>query len=250
MLEQRLLNGKVAFVTGATRGIGRAIAKLFAEQGAVVYANGRTDGSLDSLVTESIDFGYKIIPLYFDVTDNASIKAAITRVKKEQGCLDVLVNNAGIMKDALIGMVDSNVAHQTFEVNVFAVMELTQLAARVMTRQKSGSIINLASIVGMQGNKGQIVYSASKGAVIAMTKTAAKELASWNVRVNAIAPGMIETDMFNSIGKEKVAEKLLNIGMGRLGTPEDVAKTALFLASDLSEYFTGQILCIDGGAII
>jgi len=129
-------------------------------------------------------------------------------------------------------------------------MELTQLAARIMTKQKKGSIINMASIMGVNGNKGQFVYSASKGAVIAMTRTAAKELAPYNIKINAVAPGMIDTEMFRSIGVEKIAERLNNIGMGRLGTPEDVAKVCIFLASDLSEYVTGQIIGVDGAAII
>jgi 3-oxoacyl-[acyl-carrier protein] reductase len=245
-----LIIGKVALVTGASRGIGRQIALTFAENGAVVYANARKEGSLDNLIVENENMSGKIIPVYFDVTDADASKNAVIRIKKESGKLDCLVNNAGIMQDALIGMIDKKTMHDVFETNVFAVMELTQLAARIMTRQKSGSIINLASIVGVNGNKGQLVYSASKGAVIAMTKTAAKELASQKIRVNAVAPGMIDTEMFRSIGVEKAAERLKNIGMGRLGAPEDVAKTCLFLASDLSEYVTGQIVGVDGAAII
>jgi len=245
-----MLKGKITLVTGASRGIGRQIAFTFAENGATVYANARKENSLDNLLKECEGFSGKIIPVYFDVTDADASKNFIIKIKKESGKLDCLVNNAGIMKDALIGMIDKKTIYEIFETNVFAVMELTQLVARIMTRQKSGSIINLASIVGVNGNKGQLVYSASKGAVIAMTKTAAKELASQNIRVNAIAPGMIDTEMFRSIGVEKVAERLANIGMGRLGTPEDVAKICLFLASDLSEYVTGQIVGVDGAAII
>jgi len=177
-------------------------------------------------------------------------KKIIMQIKNKGGKLDCLVNNAGIMQDALIGMINKKTIHDVFETNVFAVMELMQLAARIMTKQKSGSIINMASIVGVNGNKGQLVYSASKGAVIAMTKTAAKELAPQNIRVNAVAPGMVDADMFRSIGMEKVTERLENIGMGRLGTPEDVAKVCVFLASDLSEYVTGQIIGVDGAAII
>jgi 3-oxoacyl-[acyl-carrier protein] reductase len=245
-----LLTGKVALVTGTSRGIGRQIALLFAENGATVYANARKEGSLDGLIAESENLRGEIIPIYFDVTDADASKNAVMRIKKGSGKLDCLVNNAGIMQDALIGMIDKKTVHDVFETNVFAVMELTQLAARIMMKQKSGSIINLASIVGVNGNKGQLVYSASKGAVIAMTKTAAKELASQNIRVNAIAPGMIDTDMFRSIGAEKIAERLENIGMGKLGAPEDVAKVCVFLASDLSEYVTGQIIGVDGAAIL
>jgi 3-oxoacyl-[acyl-carrier protein] reductase len=192
-----------------------------------------------------------LIPLYFDVTDTAAAKSAVMRAKKEQGKIDCLVNNAGIMQDALIGMVDANVTRKIFDTNVFAVMELLQLAARIMKKQDSGgSIVNFASIVGMNGSAGQLAYSASKGAVIAMTKTAAKELSPFNIRVNAIAPGMIDTDMFRSIGEERVAERIEAIGMHRLGTPQEVAQTCMFLVSDLSRYVTGQIIGVDGSAVI
>jgi 3-oxoacyl-[acyl-carrier protein] reductase len=245
-----MLNGTVALVTGTSRGIGRDVAIQFAKRGARVYANARTHGSLNSLIEESKGLRGRILPMYFDVTDVSAAKDAIMLVKKESGRLDCLVNNAGMMQDALIGMIDEKSMRDVFEVNVFAVMMLTQFAARIMMRQNSGSIINLASIVGINGNKGQLVYSATKGAVIAMSKTAAKELAHHNIRVNAVAPGMIDTDMFRSIGEEKVADRLKNIGMGRLGTPTDVANVCVYLASDLSEYVTGQIIGVDGAAII
>lgn len=246
-----LLKDKVGFVTGAGRGIGRGIVTEFAKNGAIVYANALKDGSVDDLSMEMREvYNVTVIPLYFDVTDSVALKDAFVKIQKEQGRLDVVVNNAGVMKDALIGMVSKKLMEDTFAVNVFAVMELLQLAAKLMTRRKSGSIINISSIVGVNGNKGQLVYSASKGAVIALTKTAAKELANKNIRVNAIAPGMIDTDMFRSIGEEYISKRLTNIGMGRLGTPEDIAKTCVYLASDLSTYVTGQIIGVDGSAII
>jgi 3-oxoacyl-[acyl-carrier protein] reductase len=240
----QLLKGKTALITGAGRGIGRATAELFIENGAIVYANDIEAGSLDSIACESL------IPMYFDVTDTQAAKAVIMQIKKEQGQLDCLVNNAGIMQDALIGMVDMGVARRIFDINVFAVMELTQLAARLMKKQESGSIINFASIVGVRGNIGQLAYSASKGAVIAMTKTAAKELASYKIRVNAVAPGMIDTDLFRSIGEDRVKERISQIGMDRLGTPNEIAQACLFLASDMSQYITGQIIGIDGSTVI
>lgn len=251
MADVRLLEGKICFVTGAGRGIGRGIVNEFAKHGATIYANDFIKGSLDTLVDEMQEkYASEVIPLYFDVTDTEAAKKALMKVQKEQKRLDVLVNNAGIMKDALIGMVTRKMMEDTFAVNVFAVMELMQIAAKLMMRQKSGSIINVSSIVGLNGNKGQLAYSASKGAVISITKTAAKELADKNIRVNAVAPGMIDTDMFRSVGEEHMAIRLANIGMGRLGTPEDVAKTCVYLASDLSEYVTGQIVGIDGCATI
>ena len=247
-----MLNGKIALVTGASRGIGRAVVENFAQNGAVVYANARTDGSLDAFTEELKNkYGVQVTPLYFDVTDSDGIKAAFTQIKKEQGRLDILVNNAGIMKDALIGMIPKGIMREVFDVNVFAVVELVQIASKLMIRQKSGSIINLASIVGINGSKGQLVYSASKGAVIAITKSAAKELAQYNIRVNALAPGMIDTDLLNPIGKEHIAELVAEkIGMKRLGASDEVANACAFLASDYSEYITGQILGIDGNALL
>ncbi len=243
-----MLNGKTALITGAGRGIGKAIAKTFAENGAIVYANDISTSLLDSLISESNN--ENIIPVPFDITDQKLTKEAMIKIKKEQGKIDVLVNNAGIMKDSIIGMVSKEDIRKTFEVNVFAGMDLLQLAAKIMIRQKSGSIINLASIVGVMGNKGQLAYSASKGAVIAMTKTASKELAEYNIRVNAIAPGMINTDMFNSVGERHRQERIDNIRMKRLGLPQDIANTALYLASDLSEYVTGQVIIVDGSSIV
>jgi len=236
-----MLEGKIALVTGASRGIGLATAELFAQNGAIVYANARTERCLDA---------FNVIPLYFDVTDSNGVKNAFMQIKKEHGRLDILVNNAGILRDALIGMISGEMIREIFEVNVFAVAEMIQYASKLMKKHNSGSIINLSSIVGINGNKGQLAYSASKGAVIAMTKTAAKELAPYNIRVNAIAPGMIDTDMFNSIGAERVSELTKNIGMNRLGTPGDVARACMFLASDQSEYITGQILGVDGSTVV
>lgn len=246
-----LLRDKICLVTGTSRGIGAAILRRFAEEGAVVYANARTEGSLDSVCEElSTTCNGEIIPMYFDITDEKAVKQAFLTIKKQHQRLDVLVNNAGIMKDALIGMVNKKLMQEIFEVNVFAMMQLMQLANKLMSRQKSGSIINMASIVGTNGNPGQLVYSASKGAVVAMTKTAAKELAPDNIRVNAIAPGMIDTDMFRSIGETKIQENLDKIKMGRLGNPSEIANACVFLASDLSSYVSGQILGVDGVTII
>lgn len=246
-----MLQDKVCLITGTNRGIGAALLEKFAKEGAVVYANARTEGSLDQAAEDLSGSGHATVyPVYFDVRDTARIKEVVVRIQKEHGRLDVLVNNAGIMKDALIGMASKDLMRDIFETNVFASMDLMQYAARIMKKQKSGSIVNFASIVGVQGNKGQLVYSASKGAVISMTKAAAKELAPYSIRVNAVAPGMIDTDMFRSVGKERVGEYIGNIGMGRLGTPEEVADACAFLASDHAGYITGQIVGVDGAAVI
>jgi 3-oxoacyl-[acyl-carrier protein] reductase len=242
-----MLKNKICLITGCSKGIGAATVEKFAKEHATIYASARTEGCIDQACEKlSETYHTQVMPLYFDVTDEAASKQAIMKIKKEQGRLDVLVNNAGIMQDALIGMVSKKLMQNIFDVNVFAVMNMIQLANKLMSRQRSGSIINISSIVGVEGNAGQLVYSASKGAVAALTKTAAKELAVHHIRVNAIAPGMIDTDMFRSIGEEKIQEHLKNIRLGRLGTPEDVANAIAFLASDDAEYITGQILGVDG----
>lgn len=249
--KSRLLEGKVALVTGASRGIGKSIAERFASEGAVVYANCRQEGCFDPIAARwSEQYSTQVIPVYYDVTDEQKTKSTFTKIMKEKKRLDILVNNAGIMEDALIGMISMDLMKQIFNTNVFAVINHMQLAARLMKKNGSGSIINMSSIVGVNGNPGQTVYSGSKGAIVAVTRTAAKELGPNKIRVNAIAPGMIDTDMYRSIGEEKMAEHQKSIKMGRLGTPEDIASATLFLASDLSQYVTGQILGVDGGAIL
>jgi 3-oxoacyl-[acyl-carrier protein] reductase len=236
-----MLSGKVAIVTGCNRGIGKSILDIFIEHGATIYAVARKAGSL-----QSYEENNRVIPCYFDVTDKNAVKDLFLTVKKNTGKLDILVNNAGIMQDALLGMITDTQIHATFEVNVFANILMMQYASKFMVKQQSGSIINLASIMGICGNAGQIVYSASKGAVIAMTKSAAKELSPHRIRVNAIAPGIIATDMLYSVSSEKLELLKSKVAMGSLGYPLDVAKAALFLASDLSEYVSGQILGVDG----
>ena len=246
-----LLNNKVCLVTGTSRGIGSVIVQRFAEEGAIVYANARKIGCIDERCRQlSETTEGAVYPVYFDVRDEVAAKNCVMDIRKKHEKIDVLVNNAGVMKDALIGMISKDLMQDIFSVNVFAVMNMLQLTARIMMKQKYGSIINISSIVGVEGNAGQLVYSASKGAVAALTKTAAKELASHNIRVNAIAPGMIDTDMFRSIGEEKMQQHLNNIKMGRFGTPKDIANAIVFFASDLSSYVTGEILGVDGEALV
>lgn len=246
-----MLKNKVALVTGANRGIGKAIAKKFAENGATVYANARKEGAFEELFSEiPASIQSSIIPVYFDVTDTNAVKQAFIKINKDAKQLDCLVNNAGIMKDALIGMISKELISEVFAVNIFATIELTQFAAKFMLKQCSGSIINISSMVGINGNMGQSAYSASKGAVISFTKSAAKELAPKNIRVNAIAPGLIETDLIGKVNPHSLEIIKSNIGMNRIGKPDDVAGLATFLASDLSNYITGQIISVDGAAIM
>lgn len=247
----KLLAGKVCLVTGAGRGIGKAIAQRFAGEGAIVYANSRTPESIgERNGAWSGEGAGSIRPLCFDITDPSACKAAVQEILGQEGRLDVLVNNAGIVRNELLGMISRDSMEEMFRTNVYALVDLLQLAARVMGRQKSGSIVNIASIVGVEGSRGQVAYSASKGAVIALTKSAAKELAPKNVRVNAVAPGMIDTERFHVTYGPHAGERLERIGMGRLGKPEEIADACLFLASDLSAYVSGQILGVDGAAVV
>lgn len=241
-----MLKGKTAIVTGATKGIGKAIAQLFADQGAVVYGLGRNQEDLNKL-NEYADNMHAVLA---DVCNGNQCKEIFSTIYKEEGRIDILVNNAGIMQDALIGMITDSQIQMLFQTNVYAVIQLTQLAARFMKRRKEGIILNLSSIIGTNGNPGQSVYSATKGAVISFTKSAAKELAPQGIRVNAIAPGIIQTDLLASVPEEKLQERISKIQLGRMGTPQEVAEAALFLASDRSRYISGQILGVDGVTIL
>lgn len=242
------MKDKIVLITGCSRGIGYAMTRQFARAGAMVIANAREEHCIDSYAEQlTSQLPGSVMPLYFDVTEKEACKQAVMQIKKTYGRLDALINNAGVMKDAYLEMVDDDTISSTFATNVYAVIHLTQYAVRLMKKQQSGSIVNLTSIVGINGNAGQTVYSASKGAVVALTKTWAKELAGNGIRVNAIAPGKIDTDMFRSIGTERVAASVEEIGFRRLGRPEEIADAAVYLCSDASSYVTGQILGVNGG---
>lgn len=247
-----MLENKVAFITGSTRGIGWSTARLFAAQGATVLMNGVSNKALlDDRVNEiKNEFGVACEGFLFDASDPVAIKACYSSIFKTYKHLDILVNNAGIMEDRLLGMVTPENIDRTFNVNVKSMIYNMQYASRLMARKASGSIINMTSIIGKVGSAGQSVYAASKAAVIGLTLSAAKELAPQNIRVNAIAPGFIETDMVKNLPVQKVEETLANIKMRRFGTTEDVAKAICFFASDLSSYITGQVLGVDGGMLI
>ena len=247
-----LLKNNVALITGSSKGIGFAISRLFATEGAHVIMTGRQLNALNSAkdkITQELPQA-QISIIEMDVTNPDSVRDAFQNVFKLTKRLDTLVSNAGILDDALIGMVTPLQLQKTFETNTFGVIYCAQYASRLMNRNKQGSIINLASIIGTNGNFGQTVYAASKSAVIGATKSLAKELAMQNIRVNAIAPGFIDTDIARSISEEKFQERLNSIAMGRIGSAEEVANVAMFLASDLSSYVTGQVIGVDGGMLI
>ncbi|SOB91283.1 3-oxoacyl-[acyl-carrier protein] reductase [Ureibacillus xyleni] len=246
-----LLENTIVFITGSTRGIGRATATICASYGATLILHGRDEDTLAQLKAEITNqFEAEIYTIAYDVRDSEQIKKAFTWIKKNVGHLDVLINNAGVLDDALLGMVNEKQVSNTFGVNVEAVIFHMQYASRLMMKQKFGSIVNVSSIIGKTGNTGQTVYGASKAAVIGATYSAAKELAPYNIRVNAVAPGFIDTDMTKQLSEDKYQQRLTEIKMGRIGKPEEVANVILFLASELSSYVTGQVIGVDGGMVI
>jgi len=245
-----LLANKVVWITGASRGIGRATAVEAAKNGAAtVVLSARSQQALAETAEEvrAISRNELAQIVLMDVSDPQSIKAAFNEVRKSCKRLDVLVNNAGVLKQALIGMISGAQIDEVMRTNVYSVVLLIQYAAQVMLRQKSGAIVNVTSILGRTGNEGNLVYVASKAAVIGATKSAARELAAHGIRVNAVAPGVIKTDMIANIPAERIQALQNSIKLGRFGEPEEVARVIVFLASDLASYVTGQIVGVDGG---
>ena len=251
---EKLLQNKVCIITGAAQGIGKAIVERFAEDGAIVYAFDRQLGAMDEwtkLISEK--FETKIVPMYCDITDGLIVKDALRAIYKQEGHIDVLVNNAGVVFNRRIGMIMREETELMFRVNVIAMLELIQLVSRFMARIKGGAIVNIASVTGVLGSPGQVAYSATKGAVITLTKSAAKELAMQGIPVNAVAPGVVKTERFLELYEtagEKIDERIKKIALGRLGEPRDVANACAFLASDRAAYISGQVLSVDGCASI
>ena len=251
---EKLLSDKVCIITGAAQGIGKSIAERFAADGAIVYACDLKEGSMDDWAKAcSEKYDTRVFPVYFDVTDATVAKNAFISIYKQEGRIDSLVNNAGVVFNKKIGMILRQETELMFRVNVIAVIELIQLVSRLMARNHSGSIINIASVTAVVGSPGQVAYSSTKGAIISLTKSAAKELAISGIRVNAVAPGIIRTERFAELYEEsgdKIDTRIQKIALGRLGTPEDVANACSFLASDRAAYISGQILGVDGCATI
>lgn len=250
-LNFNLLEGKTAIITGASRGIGKEVAVLFAKNGANLFLISRNQERLDDLQKELTEaYSVDVQSYSVDITDTDKLKDVFTDIKKSKKAIDIVVNNAGIMEDAVLQMVKPELIQKTYATNVFALIDISKRASKLMLRNKRGSIINLTSIIGVEGNLGQSIYSSSKAAVIGFTKSLSKELATFNIRVNGVAPGFIDTDMTRGMDPKFYKKNLDSIAMGRLGTAEDVAKVILFLASDLSGYVTGQIIGVDGGMVI
>lgn len=240
----QLLENKVCIITGAAQGIGRQIAEQFVADGAIVYACDRQTFTTGNP---------QIHPIELDITNATAVKTALMQIFKAEGHIDCLVNNAGIVYNRKIGMIMREETERMFLVNVIAVLELIQVVSRLMARCGGGSIVNIASVTAVLGSPGQVAYSATKGAVISLTKSAAKELAPQGIRVNAVAPGIVKTERFAELYEangEKIDERIKRIALGRLGTPEDIANACAFLASDRAAYISGQILGVDGCASI
>lgn len=246
----KILEGKVALITGASKGIGRAIAQKYAEMGAQVaftYLSSVEKGQ--QLEQELADYGTKCKGYRSDASDFGQAEQLVERVVADFGRLDVLVNNAGITKDGLLMRMSEEQWDAVINTNLKSVFNLTKAATKPMMRQKSGSIVNLTSVVGIKGNAGQANYAASKAGIIGFTKSVALELGSRNIRSNAIAPGFIETEMTGELDQSVVEEWKKAVPLRRAGTPEDVAHCAVFLASDQSAYISGQVLQVDGGML-
>jgi 3-oxoacyl-[acyl-carrier protein] reductase len=240
------MEGRVALVTGASRGIGRAIALGLAERGATVVAAARGDNAAPT-VAEIASRGGRAETAALDVTDDGAVTALVADIVARHGRIDVLVNNAGITRDQLMLRMKREDWDAVLTTNLTAAYTCSQAVLKPMVKQRAGRIVNLTSVVGQSGNAGQANYAASKAGLIGFTKALALEVASRNITVNAVAPGLVDTDMTRAISKDAHEEWAARIPLKRLGTPEDVAAAVLFLASDEAAYITGHVLAVNGG---
>lgn len=244
----KLVEGKTALITGATRGIGKAIAMKFAEAGAnIAFTDLKRDEHMESTEKQIAQHGVQCKGYASDASNMEQTQGTVDQILKDFGSIDVLVNNAGITKDTLLMRMTEEQWDAVIQVNLKSVFNFTKAVQRSMLKQKSGSIINMSSVVGVSGNAGQSNYSASKAGIIGFTKSVAKELGSRNIRCNAIAPGFIITEMTGQLSEDVKKQWAEQIPLKRGGKPEDVANTALYLASDLSSYVTGQVIHVCGG---
>lgn len=238
------LKGKNIFITGSTRGIGLAMAHKFASLGANIVLNGRREID-EVLVSEFSDYGVQVVSISGDVSDSTDAKRMVEETIEKLGSVDILVNNAGITKDKLMLKLTEEDFEQVLKVNLVGAFNMTQAVLKPMSKARQGAVINVSSVVGLIGNVGQANYAASKAGLIGFTKSVAREVAARNVRVNAIAPGMIESDMTDVLSDKVKEATLAQIPMKRFGNTSEVAEVAVFLARQ--EYLTGQVIAIDGG---
>jgi 3-oxoacyl-[acyl-carrier protein] reductase len=244
----KLLEGQTALITGANRGIGRAIALKFAGEGAnIAFTDLAYDDNSKSLEEECRKQGVKARMFPSDASKYDQVEQAVKKILEEFGTIHILVNNAGITRDTLLMRMTQEQWDSVITVNLGSVFNFTKAVQMTMLKQKEGSIINISSVVGVAGNAGQANYAASKAGIIGFTKSMAKELGPRNIRCNALAPGFIMTDMTNVLPEDIRENWIKTVPLKRAGTPEDVAKAALFLASDLSSYITGQVMNVCGG---
>jgi len=250
----QLLKNKTVLITGGTAGIGKQIALTFAQQGASVAIFGtnqeRADKVLEELKSKAVDDSQQFLAEIVNVSDKGMIEAGIKDILEKWGRIDILINNAGITRDGLLMKMAEEHWDEVIDVNLKSVFNTCQALVRPMMKARSGKIINISSVVGLTGNAGQVNYSASKSGVIGFTKSLAQEVASRGVCVNCIAPGFIETRMTGALTDAQKESIINKIPMGRIGNPEEIAHAALFLASDLSQYMTGQVLTVDGGMVM
>jgi 3-oxoacyl-[acyl-carrier protein] reductase len=250
MTEAKTLAGKVAIVTGGSRGIGLAIARLLAENGASVVVSGRDAARLEAAVNELESLGTPAMGVVADAAKREDTDRLVEAVRERFGRIDVLVNNAGITRDQLLVRMKDDDWDQVLDTNLRGVFLMTRAVGKVMMRQKSGRIINIASTAGAMGNPGQVNYSAAKAGVIGLTKAAGRELAHWNILVNAVAPGLIETDMAAAIPAEAREAMLQQVPLKRIGQGREVAEVVRFLAGDGASYITGQTIHVNGGLYV
>lgn len=247
MTGTKALAGRVAVITGGTRGIGLASARLLAEDGASVVVSGRDAGRLDAAVKELEALGVAALGIAADAAKREDCDRLVDAAKERFGRIDVLVNNAGMTRDQLLVRMKDDDWDQVLDVNLRGVFLMTRAAGKVMMRQKSGRIINITSTAGAMGNAGQVNYSAAKAGVIGLTKAAARELAHWNILVNAVAPGLIDTDMTATVPAEARQALLDQVPLKRIGVAREVAEMVRFLAGDGAAYITGQTIHVNGG---
>jgi len=245
-----VLRDKVALVTGAARGIGRVIALKFASAGADVAVGDISLEAAEAVAAEIRNMGRRAVAASGSVDKLEDVEAFVAKISSELGRIDILVNNAGITRDTLLLRMKEEEWDSVLSVNLKGAFLCTKAVAKLMIKQRNGRIVNISSVVGLMGNAGQVNYSASKAGLLGLTKSVARELASRNIPVNAIAPGFITTSMTEVLSENVKKDLMTQIPLGRLGSPEDIANTALFLVSDAASYITGQTIAVDGGMVM